>query len=43
MWVYFVIFSALVIGAGLLVANLYEWRHDALYGPYVRRNQVDKP
>ena len=45
MMMYFALFSALVICAGLLVAKAFERRQDVLYGPYIdprnNRNQFD--
>lgn len=38
MVIYLAVFSALAICAGLLVAKMYEWRQDVLYGPYVGRD-----
>jgi len=35
MFTYFAVFSVFIVGVGWLVAKLYEWRQDVLYGAYV--------
>ncbi len=42
MIIYFAVFSAIVVGVGWLVAKLYEWRQDVLYGPYVAPDRPAK-
>jgi uncharacterized membrane protein YjdF len=37
MVIFFAVFSALAISAGTLLAKIFEWRQDVLYGPYIYR------
>ena len=37
---YFAVFSVIVVGVGCLVAKLYEWRQDVLYGAYIAPDRV---
>src|ERR1700748_2147840 len=37
---FFAVFSVIVVGAGCLIAKLYEWRQDVLYGAYIAPERV---
>ena len=37
MLTYLAVFSVFSICGGLLIAKVYEWRQDVLYGPYIGR------
>jgi hypothetical protein len=38
----FGLFAVCIIAVGLLVAKVYEWRQDVLYGPYLPRDPSDR-
>jgi hypothetical protein len=37
--VLFIAFVALVVVVGTAIVKAYEWRHDVLYGPYIRADR----